>query len=57
MTSFFAAYDALCEEGTATPVCEALDEVADISVPGKNYIEIKNGIFTKCLWPFCCVYK
>ena len=35
MTSFFAAYDALCEEGTATPVCKALDEVADISVPGR----------------------
>lgn len=35
-TSFFAAYDALCEEGTATPVCKALDEIADISVPGKN---------------------
>lgn len=35
VTSFFAAYDALCEEGTATPVCKALDEVADISVPGK----------------------
>lgn len=34
VTSFFAAYDALCEEGTATPVCQALDEVADISVPG-----------------------
>lgn len=34
MTSFFAAYDALCEEGTATPVCKALDEVADISIPG-----------------------
>lgn len=33
-TSFFAAYDALCEEGTATPVCKALDEIADISVPG-----------------------
>jgi hypothetical protein len=35
-TSFFAAYDALCEEGTATPVCKALDEIADISVSGKN---------------------
>lgn len=35
MTSFFAAFDALCEEGTATSVCQALDEVADISVPGK----------------------
>lgn len=34
MTSFFAAYDAMYEEGTATPVCQALDEVADISVPG-----------------------
>ena len=34
MTSIFAAYDALCEEGTATPVCKALDEVADISIPG-----------------------
>ncbi|KAK1264851.1 hypothetical protein QJS04_geneDACA010577 [Acorus gramineus] len=33
VTAFFAAYDALCEEGTATPVCRALDEVADISVP------------------------
>lgn len=37
MTSFFAAFDALCEEGTATPVCKALDEVADISVPGKPF--------------------
>lgn len=35
-TSFFAAYDALCEEGTATTVCKALDEVADISVPGED---------------------
>lgn len=34
--SFFAAYDALCEEGTATSVCKALDEIADISVPGKK---------------------
>ena len=38
-TSFFAAYDALCEEGTATPVCKALDEIADISVRG-DYLEI-----------------
>lgn len=36
MTSFFAAYDALCEEGTATTVCSALDEVAVISVPGAS---------------------
>ncbi|CAN1281669.1 tRNA ligase 1 [Linum perenne] len=35
-TSFFAAFDALCEEGTATTVCRALDEVADISVPGSQ---------------------
>lgn len=34
MTSFFASFDALCEEGTATTVCKALDEVAEISVPG-----------------------
>lgn len=33
--SFFAAYDALSEEGTATTVCKTLDEVADISIPGK----------------------
>ncbi|KAK4358754.1 hypothetical protein RND71_020983 [Anisodus tanguticus] len=33
VTSFFAAFDSLCEEGTATSFCEALDEVADISVP------------------------
>ena len=38
--SFFAAYDALCEEGTATPVCMALDEVADIAVPGIGYRRI-----------------
>lgn len=45
MTSFFAAYDALCEEGTATPVCKALDEVADISVPGKSFISVFISIF------------
>lgn len=39
VTSFFAAYDALCEEGTATTVCWALDEVADISVPGESYFK------------------
>ena len=37
MTSFFAAFDALCEEGIATSVCRALDEVADISVPGNGF--------------------
>lgn len=45
VTSFFAAYDALCEEGTATPVCKALDEVADISVPGsKDHINVQGEI-------------
>ncbi|MCO5574341.1 hypothetical protein L7F22_028124 [Adiantum nelumboides] len=32
-TSFFTAYDALCEEGTATSVSQILDEISDISVP------------------------
>ena len=36
----FAAFDALCEEGTATSVCRALDEVADISVPGNVFLRI-----------------
>ncbi|KAK7854665.1 trna ligase 1 [Quercus suber] len=45
VTSFFAAYDALCEEGTATPVCKALDEVADISIPGsKDHIKVQGEI-------------
>ncbi|KAK3124679.1 hypothetical protein QOZ80_7BG0590530 [Eleusine coracana subsp. coracana] len=44
-TSFFAAYDALCEEGTATPVCKALDEIADISVPGsKDHVKVQGEI-------------
>ncbi|KAL3518340.1 hypothetical protein ACH5RR_020929 [Cinchona calisaya] len=45
VTSFFAAYDVLCEEGTATPVCRALDEVADISVPGSvDHIKVQGEI-------------
>ncbi|CAA6667532.1 unnamed protein product [Spirodela intermedia] len=45
VSSFFAAYDALCEEGTATPVCRALDEVADISIPGsKDHVEVQGEI-------------
>lgn len=45
MSSFFAAYDALCEEGTATTVCKALDEVADISVPGsKDHVKVQGEI-------------
>ncbi|KAK3022497.1 hypothetical protein RJ639_046712, partial [Escallonia herrerae] len=45
VTSFFAVYDALCEEGTATPVCKALDEVSDVSVPGsKDHIKVQGEI-------------
>lgn len=45
VTAFFAVYDALCEEGTASPVCKALDEVADISVPGsKDHIKVQGEI-------------
>ncbi|KAM1553668.1 hypothetical protein ACFX12_006553 [Malus domestica] len=52
VTSFFAAFDALCEEGTATPVCMALNEVADISIPGsKDHVkeqgEILEGIVAR----------
>ncbi|XP_068669369.1 tRNA ligase 1-like isoform X2 [Aristolochia californica] len=43
--SFFAAYDALCEDGTATLVCCALDEVADIFVPGsKDHVKVQGEI-------------
>jgi hypothetical protein len=49
VTSFFAAYDALCEEGTATTVCKALDEVADISVSGSVF---KHGVLLLSL-EFC----
>ncbi|KAL8028930.1 hypothetical protein ABFX02_14G194800 [Erythranthe guttata] len=43
--SFFAAYDALCEEGTAKTVCKALDEVADVSIPGsKDHIKVQGEI-------------
>ncbi|KAL4189279.1 hypothetical protein AMTRI_Chr08g206200 [Amborella trichopoda] len=45
VTSVFAAYDALCEEGTATSVCRALDEVADVSVPGsKDHVKVQGEI-------------
>ncbi|XP_050894247.1 tRNA ligase 1 isoform X2 [Lathyrus oleraceus] len=44
-SSFFAAYDALCEEGTATSVCKALDEIADVSVPGsKDHVKAQGEI-------------
>ncbi|XBJ13281.1 hypothetical protein VPH35_017662 [Triticum aestivum] len=44
-TSFFAAYDALCEEGTATPVCTALGEIADIAIPGsKDHVMVQGEI-------------
>ncbi|KFK43107.1 hypothetical protein AALP_AA1G080900 [Arabis alpina] len=45
VTSFFAAFDALCEEGIATSVCSALDEVADISIPGsKDHVKVQGEI-------------
>ncbi|KAL0732469.1 hypothetical protein Bca4012_008678 [Brassica carinata] len=46
VTSFFAAFDALCEEGTATSVCRALDEVADISIPAasKDHVKVQGEI-------------
>ncbi|KAI3917376.1 hypothetical protein MKW98_027295 [Papaver atlanticum] len=45
VSSFFAAFDALCEEGTATTVCKALDEVADISVPApKDHVQVQGEI-------------
>ncbi|KAI3893597.1 hypothetical protein MKW92_052267 [Papaver armeniacum] len=45
VSSFFAAFDALCEEGTARTVCKALDEVADISVPApKDHIQVQGEI-------------
>ncbi|XP_071698665.1 tRNA ligase 1-like isoform X2 [Rutidosis leptorrhynchoides] len=45
VTSFFSAFDALCEEGTTTSVCKALDEVADISVPGSiDHIKMQGEI-------------
>ncbi|KAL6276040.1 hypothetical protein ACE6H2_019641 [Prunus campanulata] len=52
VTSLFAAFDALCEEGTATPVCIALNEIADISIPGsKDHVreqgEILEGIVAR----------
>lgn len=44
-TSFFTAYDALCEEGTATSVSSILDEVSDISVPAsKSHAEVQGEI-------------
>ncbi|XP_063937149.1 tRNA ligase 1 isoform X2 [Daucus carota subsp. sativus] len=45
VTSFFAAYDALYEEGTATTVCKALDELANLSIPGsKDHIKMQGEI-------------
>ncbi len=34
MSTFFAAYDALCEEGLASTVTKSLTEIADTSLPG-----------------------
>eukprot|EP00250_Pteridium_aquilinum_P013800 c21581_g1_i1 orf=128-3352(+) len=44
-TSFFTAFDALCEEGTASVVTRTLDEVADISLPAsKSHGEVQGEI-------------
>ena len=51
---FFKAYDDLSEEGTATTVCKKLDEVADISIPGKVRSRLRMQL-TKCLLQFCHV--
>ncbi|KAI5065871.1 hypothetical protein GOP47_0018495 [Adiantum capillus-veneris] len=43
--SFFTAYDALCEEGTATSVSHVLDEISEISVPAsKSHAEVQGEI-------------
>lgn len=60
MTSFFAAYDVLCEEGTATSVCKALDEVADLSIPGivfncNVFLETLFGMLGPDLFVFSCL--
>ncbi|CAM0947539.1 unnamed protein product [Alopecurus aequalis] len=44
-SSFFDTYDELCEEGTATMVCKALDKIADISLPGsKDHVMVQGEI-------------
>lgn len=44
-TSVFTAYDALCEEGTASAVSKILDEVSDISVPAsKSHADVQGEI-------------
>ncbi|KAG6543229.1 hypothetical protein Mapa_015480 [Marchantia paleacea] len=45
VTSFFSAYDALCEEGIASTVTKVMDEIADLSVPGsKSHGELQGEI-------------
>ncbi|KAK6936002.1 hypothetical protein RJ641_033032, partial [Dillenia turbinata] len=52
----FAAYDAHCEEGTTTTVCKALDEVAEISVPGsKDHIKVQREILVFDMWLLACL--
>ncbi|MCO5584755.1 hypothetical protein L7F22_038687 [Adiantum nelumboides] len=44
-TSFFTAYDALCEDGTATTVYKVMNEVADICVEAsKSHMEVQGEI-------------
>lgn len=43
--SFFTAFDALCEEGTASSVSNIMDQIADISVPAtKSHMEVQGEI-------------
>eukprot|EP00249_Psilotum_nudum_P024453 c29187_g1_i1 orf=271-3738(-) len=43
--ALFSAYDALCEEGTASSVTKVLDEIADISLPAtKSHMEVQGEI-------------
>lgn len=50
MSSFFAAYDALCEEGLARTVTNSLNEIADLSLPGTpDIIDILKSTFHNCV--------
>ncbi|KAL5701474.1 hypothetical protein ACHQM5_026804 [Ranunculus cassubicifolius] len=45
VSAFFSVFDVLCEEGIATTVCKALDELADVSVPGSiDHVKMQGEI-------------
>ncbi|KAL3700604.1 hypothetical protein R1sor_018626 [Riccia sorocarpa] len=45
VTSFFSAYDALCEEGIASTVTKVLDEISDMPIRGtKDHTELQGEI-------------